>query len=155
MRYSSLRAIWTAGLGGLAIACSPTIDTRGHVTDLEVAKSIRPGVHRQADVERLMGSPTTMSAFGPASWIYINRKTERSAFFQPEVLDQRVTIVRFDEGGLVSAVERIDMDAIQEVDFVERETPAPGQQLTVMQQLLGNLGRFGGPAGGRGPFNRK
>jgi outer membrane protein assembly factor BamE (lipoprotein component of BamABCDE complex) len=80
--------------------------------------------------------------FADDSWYYISRRTRQLAFFDPEVVDQQVYIVRFDDKGVVAAVDRKDLKDGREVDPVARTTPAPGRELTFMEQLIGNVGRF-------------
>lgn len=36
----------------------------------------------------------------------------------------------------------MDKSAGREIDIVDRETPTPGKDETILQQMLGNLGRF-------------
>ena len=37
------------------------------------------------------------------------------------------------------------MEDAQDVDPVDRETPTEGRDLTLLQQLFGNIGKFSGP----------
>lgn len=138
-------APWIAGLAGLALlagGCAPTVNSRGHVDVAPRLADIQPGVHTQADVESLLGSPTTVATFGEPVWYYIGQRTERTAFFSPDVVDQTVTVIRFDELGRVAAVERNDDARGKEIQIVDRETPTSGNSLTIWQQFFGNLGRF-------------
>lgn len=36
----------------------------------------------------------------------------------------------------------MDKSAGRELDIVDRETPTPGKDESILQQMLGNLGRF-------------
>ena len=51
-------------------------------------------------------------------------------------------MVKFDDGGMVSNMYIYGVEDGVVVEPVERETPTFGQELTIMQQLLGNFGRF-------------
>jgi hypothetical protein len=61
--------------------------------------------------------------------------------------------VRFDEKGRVAGVARLGLDEAREVEIVERTTPTASNEMSVLQQLLGNIGRFTdqGPRPGPGP----
>ena len=49
----------------------------------------------------------------------------------------------FDQAtGNVSKIEQLDKDAGQNVDLVARTTPTSGHDLGMMEQVLGNIGRF-------------
>ena len=65
-----------------------------------------------------------------------------SRFFNPDVLDQQVYIVRFDGNGVVASVDRKDLQDGRDIEPVPGATPAPGRELTFLEQVLGNMGRF-------------
>jgi outer membrane protein assembly factor BamE (lipoprotein component of BamABCDE complex) len=124
---------------------------------------IQPGEHGRSDVVDLLGSPSTASSFRDRTWYYIGSKEEQIAFFNPEVLTRNVFAITFNEGDTVASTRLYTLADGQSIEPVERITPTPGRDLTVMQQLLGNLGRFNteqgsgsavpspGPGGPRSP----
>jgi len=129
-------------LGLVAGGCSPIIETRGYLPDPAVIEQIQPGAQTRSDVVELLGTPSTVAAFDDNTWIYVQSKTERLAFFQPTVLEQNVVVVEFDEAGVVRDVRRYTLEDGIPIDPVTRQTPAPGKELTILQQLIGNVGRF-------------
>ncbi|HXV23032.1 MAG TPA: outer membrane protein assembly factor BamE [Alphaproteobacteria bacterium] len=134
-------------------SCSGRIDTRGNLADPEVVSQISPGESTRGTVEDLLGSPTTVATFNDRTWYYIGRKTEKLAFFAPEVLEQQVVAIQFDSSGFVEEVKIYGPDDARQVELVERTTPTAGKDLTVLQQLFGNLGRFN-TSEGQGPSPR-
>ncbi|MFD2262420.1 outer membrane protein assembly factor BamE [Lacibacterium aquatile] len=138
MRRFVFAAIAVAGLSG----CSQNVDVRGNEVELETVEVIRPGVHTRSDIVQLIGSPTVMSTFNDKNWYYISRRTQTTAFFKPETIEQQVVTVSFDEQGVVSDVALAGMESKQEVAHVSRTTPTSGHSLTLLEQLFGNLGRF-------------
>ena len=50
--------------------------------------------------------------------------------------------IEFDEQGTVSRIDRHDLNGAREIDLVDRETPTSGNELSVLEQFLGNIGRF-------------
>jgi outer membrane protein assembly factor BamE (lipoprotein component of BamABCDE complex) len=135
-------AVALAVLAGAA--CSPTIDNRGYVPDKEALERVRPGSQTRADVSELLGSPSSVTPFSDDTWIYIQRKTSTVAFFEPEVLEQNVVVINFDDGGVVKDVRRYTLEDGKLIDPVTRTTPAPGKELSFLEQLIGNVGRFSG-----------
>ena len=123
-------------------ACSPAIDQRGNLPDTDNVLAIQPGVSTKDEVTQLLGTPSTIATFSDKTWYYISKRTETVAFFSPDVVDQQVLVVKFDSGDVVEQVALLGMDDANEVDMVDRETPTYGQRLTILQQLLGNIGRF-------------
>ena len=82
--------------------------------------------------------------FGEETWYYISERKETTAFFAPDLAERKVLIVRFDDEGYVSALETLNAEDGRAVEPVDRETPTAGNEITILQQLLGNLGKYGG-----------
>jgi outer membrane protein assembly factor BamE (lipoprotein component of BamABCDE complex) len=126
------------GLG----ACAQDIHVRGNIPDTEVISKISPGVHSRIDIQSLLGSPSTISTFQDSKWYYIGQKSTLFAFFEPEVLERTVLMVSFDETGMVETTRTYALADGQPIDPVDRITPTEGRELSIIQQLLGNLGKF-------------
>ncbi len=141
---SSLRGYVAFGLmaGLLGAGCTPTQNVRGYVIDDARFVGIESGVDDKNSVLDVLGSPSNVSTFGADTWYYVARKTERLAFFEERVLDQRVVAIEFDESGIVAGVERYEAEDARPVAMNERVTPTRGKQLSLTQQLFGNIGRF-------------
>ncbi len=142
MRASRVLAVgmMAVALGGCELGFT---DTRGYVPDEESLSRLEPGRQSRDDVQQLLGTPASQGVFdAEQSWYYIMRKTYQFAFLQPEVLDQRVVVVHFDDGGTLRDVRRYNLEDGIVVDPVTRETPSPGKELSFLEQLLGNLGKF-------------
>lgn len=141
---SALAAILIAvGLAG----CSADIEERGELPATNDIAQIHPGTTTRADVVKLLGSPSSTGVFDPSSWYYISRKTTQVSFFDPDVLDQQVYVISFDSHGIVKSVKHKTLKDAENVPMAPGATPAPGRELTFMQQVLGNIGRFGGGGG--------
>ena len=123
-------------------ACSARVDTRGNLPDPDVAAQITPGEHNRNAVIDLLGSPSTTAVFEEEVWYYISQRTETLAFLAPKVVERQVLIVRFDRRGIVTAVEALGLDDARTIEHVERTTPTAGNELTFIDQLVGNFGRF-------------
>lgn len=124
------------------------MDVRGHLPDPETMAEIKPGEDGRSDVINVLGSPSAQSNFDDRTWYYIGSKEQQIAFFEPEVLKRNVFAVTFDEGDTVESTRLYTKDDGNAIDPVARTTPTPGRDLTIMQQLLGNLGRFNAEGGG-------
>lgn len=140
-----VRGLLLAGLAVLALSgCESGVTVRGNMPDPDIASQIQPGVHTREDVSSLLGSPSTISTFEDRKWYYIGQKTSQFAFFKPEILERDVLVVSFDEDGRVAETRNYDLADSRQIDPVDRITPTEGKDLTILQQLLGNIGRFGG-----------
>ena len=125
-----------------ASACAPNVATRGNLPDPDKLAEIIPGEASRDDVADLLGSPSSAATFGEEVWYYIAARVETVAFSEPEVIDQQVVAIKFGEDGLVTAIDTYGMDDARAIEIVERVTPTSGQEITILQQLLGNIGRF-------------
>jgi outer membrane protein assembly factor BamE (lipoprotein component of BamABCDE complex) len=136
-------------IGGVVLAlaaCSPRVDQRGQLLDPDAVLAIAPGVQSKEQVAQLLGTPSTVATFDDKTWYYISKRTETTAFFSPNITDQQVVVVTFDDFDTVENVRLYGMNDAYEISPVSRVTPTHGQRLTIMQQLFGNIGRFTKPA---------
>ncbi len=139
----ALRAWLLAGVLALGLgACAQDIRVRGNIPDSEMVSKINPGVHSRIDIQSLLGSPSTVSTFQDSKWYYIGQKSTQFAFFEPEVLERTVLVVSFDAAGLVETTRTYDLADGQAIDPVDRVTPTEGREISILQQFLGNLGKF-------------
>lgn len=126
-------------------SCSQIVDTRGHSEEDVDMKQIVVGQTRADDVAALLGSPTSKSSFGDETWYYVTQKQTHSGVFAAEVSDQHVTAIAFDKDRTVSDISEYQKEDGKPVQIVSKTTPTEGHNLTFMEQMLGNLGRFNAP----------
>ena len=123
-------------------ACAPVINIRGQQPDPDVLAKIEAGTTSQRDVERALGTPSTQGVFRENVWYYMSERTERTAFFAPELLERKIIAVVFDKVGVVEDIVTYTENDKQEIALVARITPTAGNELSIIQQLFGNIGRF-------------
>ncbi len=139
----ALRSVLLAGAVALALgACEQSVQVRGNIPDVDMVSKINPGIHTRVDIASLLGSPSTVSTFQDSKWYYIGQKTTQFAFFEPEVLERKVLVISFDDAGYVANTKTYGLEDGKIIDPVERITPTEGRELSIIQQLFGNLGRF-------------
>ena len=61
--------------------------------------------------------------------------------------NEKIVVVAFNDEGIVDVMEEIDNERI-DLPMVRRKTPTGGHEVTFLQQLLGNVGRFNRPTTG-------
>jgi outer membrane protein assembly factor BamE (lipoprotein component of BamABCDE complex) len=132
-------------LAGCSVFAPPR-DTRGARLDPEVVNEIVPGVQTRRDVLALLGTPTLTPAFDDLTWYYVGGMTRQRVGRQQALDEQDVVAVRFTVEGTVERVERLTLADAAPVTPVSRETPTPGTERNLLQQLFGNIGRLGAPA---------
>jgi len=148
--FLHIRGKWQTLLLAMCIAaipaCSAVTDTRGNLPLSETIKSITQGKQNRNQVVSILGSPSTSASFGKQEiWYYIGKRTETWAFFEPKLVERKILAIKFDHRGIVQTIESYDATAGKPVKLVERVTPTKGKELGILQQIIGNLGRFSTP----------
>ncbi|MGK0267001.1 MAG: outer membrane protein assembly factor BamE (lipoprotein component of BamABCDE complex) [Maricaulis sp.] len=144
-----------------ASACNPILRSHGYRYTLGEEPSIMPDTDTRDTVMQRLGNPSTRGTFDENTWFYISATRESLAYLRPVTRDRRIVAIRFnEETGIVSDVVEYTLADGRMVDYVSRETPTRGRELSLLEQLLGNIGRlpgqqFGGeenlPGGAGGP----
>ena len=117
---------------------------RGNLPDPERVSELKPGEVSKDDVLDALGSPSSINTFGNETWYYISERTETVAFLKPEVLERQILVVEFNKKGRMAQIITLGLNAGRELVHVERITPTFGEELTVLDQILGNFRRFSG-----------
>lgn len=146
-RYSRRAQVRTvapiAAIAALGLAsCTSIISTHGHRLDAAALAQVEPGQSSQGDVIQLLGSPSSLATFDDRTWYYVSQRTERHSFYNTTVVSQDVVAIMFDDQGMVRRVNRHDLNGATEIALVDRETPTSGNEMSMLEQFLGNIGRF-------------
>ncbi len=146
-----ISALVSISLALMLASCSPMVDVRGHSAEALDTSQIVTGQTTAEDVVVLLGSPTSTSSFGDETWYYITQTKERVGMFAPEVTAQQVLAIAFDDSRVVSGMSTYRREDGKPVEMVSKTTPTEGHNLTFIEQMLGNLGRFNSPSRGVDP----
>lgn len=135
-------AALAAGLLTSASACAPITTYSGFQAIEANPKDVKVGADTKSTVRASLGSPSATSTFDPNVWFYIDQIKEKVAFRRPVITARNVVAVTFDkETEVVKAVDTMTLKDGKVIAFNGRETPTRGRELTILEQLLGNVGR--------------
>lgn len=126
---------------------------RGNKVEDDDLAQLVVGTSTKQDATALLGSPTAKGSFDDNTWIYAAQITRPEIAGHQAIEDQRVVVLTFDAKGVLRGLHKAAQADALPVDVVSRSTPSPGTEATVLQQLLGNVGRFnagGASAGSQG-----
>jgi outer membrane protein assembly factor BamE (lipoprotein component of BamABCDE complex) len=126
-------------------SCETIVDQRGFAPTPGSVEKLEVGTQSREDVVRLIGSPSAVATFNPNVWYYISQKQETWAFLKPVMLEQNVMQLNFNDSGRLQSMKKYDLSDARDIDMVSRITPTAGKELTVLEQIMGNVGRFSGP----------
>lgn len=96
----------------------------------------------QRQIEDMMGSPSTVGAFDKNTWYYIASVSNAFAWKEPEVISRSVIAIKFnDETRIMEDLSIYTVKDGRVIAFADEVTPTKGRELSVLEQLLGNVGR--------------
>jgi outer membrane protein assembly factor BamE (lipoprotein component of BamABCDE complex) len=143
-----LRAAPAALAAGLLIAglgaCSPITTYSGFQAIDANPKEVTVGTDTKSTVRAKLGSPSATSTFDPNVWFYVNQVKERVAFRKPRITARDVTAISFNKDSeQVESVNNYTLKDGKVIAYNGRETPTRGREMTILEQLLGSVGRSG------------
>lgn len=142
-------------------ACTPMTTYSGFQVVEANPKDVKIGEDTKTTVITKLGSPTATSlteskaaeagkeirvatVYDSNLWFYMSQVTDRVAFYKPRVAKRDVVAVSFDPGSdAVLSVNTYTLEDGKVVAFNGRETPTRGREITILEQLLGNVGQGG------------
>jgi len=136
------RLVLFAAFAATLSGCTKFEDNTGVMArDRDLAR-LTPGEARKEDVAALLGGPSTVGTFDDNRWYYVGARATRLAFFDSNLQEQKVVVVEFEDDGVLRRIRTLDENDSRDINPVGRETPTAGAELTFIQQILGNVGRF-------------
>ncbi len=138
---SKTRALLFAALLS-ASACSPVYRNHGYVppdTDLD---QVVIGQTTQDELGVLIGRPSAQGLLTGSGWYYVGSRWEFYGPRAPKEIDRQVLAVSFAENGTVANIERFGAEQGQVVTLSRRVTEGGVSSISIIRQLMGNLGRF-------------
>ena len=130
----------------LLAGCSPQTANRGNIPTVNQIQKLQVGKHSKEYVRSLLGTPSTRGTFDNDVWYYIGKRTKKWAFFEESIIQQQVVAVYFNPKGTIEYIQTYDENDRRDIDITEGKTPTTGHELGVIEQMIGNLGRFNRPS---------
>jgi len=138
-----LPSLVALSLGACSLVEAPP-QVRGNKVDSVLLNELVVGTSTRADAQALLGTPTARGTFDDDNWYYISETTRPRVGRVQGVEAMQVVALTFDQDGVLRGMKTLTEADSQDVGMVARTTPTPGNEQTIMQQLLCNVGRFGG-----------
>ncbi|MBO6756018.1 MAG: outer membrane protein assembly factor BamE [Roseibium sp.] len=115
--------------------CFTKTYTRGHVITNDMLSQVQVGSSKE-QTELVLGSPSTRSNLNGEAYYYISQVTETTAFLAPDIVEQRIVAVYFDEDGFVRDLGNYGLQDGKVVDFRTRRTRTGGADYGFLTQIL-------------------
>ncbi|MDB2415260.1 outer membrane protein assembly factor BamE [Rickettsiales bacterium] len=133
-------------VAALSASCVKNYSSTGYSFNQSTIDTLKVNKTRKAVVERRLGSPSTVSTYGDDIWYYISTEYENVAFFDPKIKKQTVLEIEFNSNETIKSIKKYDAKDAKAVNFSKDKTYVGGDDFTVLQQLIGNIGRFNSPS---------
>lgn len=127
---------------GLTGCLLTTVEKQGYVLSPERLEKIEIGTATKRVVEHHLGTPTFRTEYEAERWHYVSSAKAVTSVLNPELVEQDVITIEFDEQDVVSKVEHKTADDSAAVNMVNRKTKTEGHSISLVEQLIGNFGRF-------------
>jgi len=141
----------SVSLCALIGACTPISRSHGFVSAKGAPGDVETGIDTKASVLAKFGNPSTTGVFETDTWYYVSELREQLGYLRPSTQSRTVTTIKFSEDGMVDVVDIYTLEDGNIISMVGRTTPTRGRQLSVIEQLLGNVGAL--PQGSLGSEN--
>lgn len=129
-------------------ACAPVIDNRGYVFNDSQISSLKKGSTKRQVVQNNFGSPSTVTKLNGTAYYYVRSRFVTESYRAPEEVERKVLAIYFAANDTVKDYAIYGLEDGIIVPIVQRTTQTQGQELSVLGQIFGNLGRFGDNAPG-------
>lgn len=139
-----VRAIGWMAVGLALAGCAPVMETHGYTPIPEALARIEVGLDTRSSVQSKIGRPASTGTFDNSGWYYVSSVVEHYTFYEPKIVERTVVAVTFDDADVVTDVVSFGLDGGRVIDLETRTTPTYGRQLTIVEQIVSNLGAVTG-----------
>jgi len=125
-----------------ASACAPITSYQGFQAVEANPKDIKVGEDTKTSVTERLGSPSVVATFDANTWFYMTQVSDQVAFMKPVVRRRDIVAVKFaKDDQKVEAVNTYSLKDGRIISINGNRTPTRGRELSVLEQILGNVGR--------------
>ncbi|WP_322989112.1 MULTISPECIES: outer membrane protein assembly factor BamE [unclassified Hoeflea] len=134
---AAIAVISTAAMAGCTTS---EVFNQGYVVD-QTALDLTPVGSSREQVLLSLGTPSTTATFDNEVFYYVSQKRTRAAMFlKPQLVEQSVLAVYFDEDGTVKQIANYTLQDGKVFDMISRTTPTGGIDKSFLAQVLSGAG---------------
>ncbi|WEF24229.1 outer membrane protein assembly factor BamE [Paracoccus sp. S3-43] len=126
---------------GLA-ACAPVHRNHGFIPAPEDLSQVVVGQTTVDELQGLIGRPSAQGLLTGSGWYYVGSRWRHYGPMEPREISREVVAVSFAPTGVVTNVERFGLERGRVVTLSRRVTEGSVTEISLIGQLLGNLGNF-------------
>ena len=129
-------------LGLALVACAPVYRNHGYAPPDEELTLLEVGRDTRDTVAASVGRPSASGLLNDMGWFYVQSRWQHPGGRAPREIERQVVAISFTEDGVVSNIERFGLEEGRVVPLSRRVTESNIRGVSLISQLLGNLGNF-------------
>ena len=100
-----------------------------------------------------MGSPSYIDSINGQTYYYLSSKFESNGFLSPKEIERNIFSIQFDDDEIIKNISNYGLNDGKIFDYVTRRTISKGTEMTLLQDLFNDVGRYTNAASmGKGIF---
>lgn len=123
-------------------ACSPVMRFHGYAPEDAQLAQVVVGQDTRETVAEKLGRPGAGGVMRDSGWYYVQSDWRQDQWRAPIEMDRQVVAISFDANDRVSNVERFGLEQGEVVALSRRVTSTGPSGLSILKQILGNIGGF-------------
>ena len=120
----------------LLSACTGRTSNHGVLNIDNNIQNILQNNMEKAEVEILLGPPSTISTFDKNKWYYMSNIIHRAGVSKPKILKHQIYEIIFDEENRVIVVLQFDFSNFKEIDYNDKETATKGNEQNLFEMIV-------------------
>ncbi len=126
----------------IILSACQSVDIRGQYVSDKAISDINNNHFDQYQVIDFIGNPSFVPEYSQNTWYYIQRSQTKRAWFDPQVVEQRIVKITFDQAGIAKNAELVEGGHMDNIALKGDVTPTPGTEENGLQKFVKNIGRF-------------
>ena len=121
------------------ISCTGRISNHGTLNIDKIIDSVVERNLEKAEIQALLGPPSTTSAFEFNKWYYIKTTLIHKALQKPKIKDHIVYEIIFNKENQAIKINKYNKDDINEISYNKEFTETKGNEKTLLQLIFKNM----------------
>jgi outer membrane protein assembly factor BamE (lipoprotein component of BamABCDE complex) len=121
----------------------------GQLPDGEILAKLRLNEDDKQIINQLLGSPSFKGDFGDNSYYYISTISDKIAFLEPDLIDQKIIQLKFNDKNILQKIYLYKKNDSKEILMSSNSTKTTGREISILEQMISN---FGLGMGSKGPI---
>ena len=117
-------------------SCSGKLSTHGTLNLENHINNVLKNNMEKAEVEVLLGPPSTKSTFDENKWYYISNQIFKVGIYKPDMIRHQVYEIVFDDEDHAIDIIKYDLSDKNEIEYNKEKTITRGNESTIIDKLI-------------------